>query len=217
MPPCGGPTGEKSDSIGGRSGRERFGRINNGAPNDGVSGTPPNLLCVPLSGVVINRPRLLIFFLAGMIGTMKDGEAGAEKACELLVEPFVDTKVSVEFVPTDPILGSDGVESVLMLLVFTDKFFMFRGFFIGELRPNPEWLDTGPLDIGLGALSPTAVAMFRIRIEDNELGLSGDELGDDSLVKLEELIVEVGLVPEDVVAPECRLYANEGSGFGVLS
>ena len=143
----------------------------------------------------MESPRLLGFRFGAITGITKEGEAGAENAWPGNVLVFsVDARRGSE----------DDEEGRFAPMVFTERFFVFRGFLFGE----SERLKPGLFGDGLDAKfercmlssSATGVAILEeVRYETGrkELGESGDELGEDS-VRVEST-VDMVVVGEDSV------------------
>lgn len=196
MPPSGAPTGEKSGAPPSPSICLKLVR----RENDGVCGMMSDPLrfgktLTLFSDVEMESPRLLGFRFGAMTGITNEGEAGADKAwpCEVLDVSKLARRGSEE-----PMDGRFAPK------VFTDRFFVFRGFLFGESeRLNPGRLGDGlegKLDRNMLSSSELGVATLEELREDigsREVGESGDELGDDSVSV--ESTVDMVVVGEDSV------------------
>ena len=150
-----------------------------------------------LSGVVIERPKVLGFRFGANVGIINDGEGGAEEAWLWLCE--------VLDVSEEARRGKEELVDVLLApRVLTDRFFVFRGFLFGESdRLNPgrlgDELVGKPARYILSSPNLGAPSFDELRdVTGSRLfGDSGDELGDGS-VRVEST-VDIVVVGEDSV------------------
>jgi hypothetical protein len=145
----------------------------------------------------MDSPSLLGFRLGAMTGMTNEGELGADNA-------WFDCS---EVVSEEARRGNEEVvEGLFALDVFTERFFVFRGFLFGESdRSNParfgEGLEGKPArNMSSSELEVGAVKELTDDAGSSDLGESGEELGEDS-VRVEST-VEIVVVGEDSVESE---------------
>ena len=164
-----------------------------GCGSAGVGGSIPTpfwatWLDEALSRVSIVSPRLLGRFLGGLGGTINDGEGGAENGRPVVVANGLDS-------------GSRGSCGTWRLdaEVFTERFLVLRIFLFGESAR----LRFETLAKGFESCSPPSIDVTPAFVDlndergDNEIGDSGEELGDGSV--MEESNVEIVVVGEDSI------------------
>jgi hypothetical protein len=104
-----------------------------------------------LGVVVMESPSLLGFLLGRTIGTMNEGEAGADNACAVgWLGSVAELSAVVELLLSRP--ASRGKEvlvlSLLIPVVLTERFLVFRGLLLGECeRIYPELFGEVPPEV----------------------------------------------------------------------
>lgn len=194
IPPSGAIVGDDINGIVGTVCRYLMVR---GWGSAGVEGTACTVLSLVwlealVSGVVMDRPRLLGRFLGGFGGTMKEGVGGAEKA--RFEEPF-----GFGFGRRDS-FGSCGI-CFVDAEVLTERFFVFLSLLLGEwARFSPFKLPNGlPGELAVSSVLVVATELVLKDLNEvmgsNDVADSGDELGDGSVRA--ESMVETVVVGED--------------------
>lgn len=145
-------------------------------------------------------PRLLGLFLGGLGGTINDGVAGAENACPGTAAGIVDSGN----------LGNCGAWR-LEAEVFTERFLVLRIFLFGESARLRFTVANRFESCSLPSIDvvPALMDLNEDR-GDNDIGDSGEELGDGSV--MDESNVEIVVVGEDSIDPKVEAEPRRSSG-----
>lgn len=149
----------------------------------------------------MESPRLLGRFLGGLGGTINDGVAGAENARPVPVVDMLDSDN----------LGSCGAWR-LEAEVFTERFLVLRIFLFGEsARLRFETLAKGSDSCSPPSIDvPLVFTDLNEERGDNDIGDSGEELGDGSVI--DESSVEIVVVGEDSVDSKVDTESRRNKG-----
>ncbi len=147
------------------------------------------------------NPRLLGRFLGGLGGTINDGVAGAENARPVAVADMLDNDN----------LGNCGAWR-LEAVVFTERFLVLRIFLFGEsARLRFEMLAKGFESCSPPSIDVAPAFMdFNEERGDSDIGDSGEELGDGSVI--DESTVEIVVVGEDSVDSKVDTESRRNKG-----